>query len=104
MTEGDSRPADLMEIPDPPKLLRLGTLQRHLEAQGTSFATLLDEVRRDETERYLRDSDIPLGQLAGILGYSEQSVLSRSCQRWFGTSASAYRRSVRSQAAPPYPP
>lgn len=72
------------------------TLQRQLEAQGTSFATLVDEVRREDTERYLRDSDIPLGQLAGILGYSEQSVLSRSCQRWFGTSASAYRRSARS--------
>lgn len=67
------------------------TLQRQLTAQGTSFAGLVDEVRREEAERYLRETDVPLGQLAGILGYSEQSVLSRSCQRWFGTSASAVR-------------
>ncbi len=67
------------------------TLQRQLEAQGTSFATLVDEVRREEADRYLRTTDMPLGQLAGLLGYSEQSVLSRSSRRWFGTSASGHR-------------
>jgi AraC-like DNA-binding protein len=71
------------------------TLQRQLASVGTSFAELLDEVRRDETERYLRETEVPLGQLAGILGYSEQSVLTRSCQRWFGGSPSAVRRSLR---------
>ena len=30
MTESDSRPADLMEIPDPPKLLRLGSMIKNL--------------------------------------------------------------------------
>lgn len=70
------------------------TLQRQLEAQGTSFAALVDEVRRDEADRYLRTSDMPLGQLAGLLGYSEQSVLSRSSRRWFGASASAHRRAA----------
>lgn len=68
------------------------TLQRQLEAQGTSFAALVDQVRREEADRYLRATDMPLGQLAGLLGYSEQSVLSRSSQRWFGASASAHRR------------
>lgn len=84
------------------------TLQRQLEAQGTSFAALVDEVRRDEADRYLRSSDIPLGQLAGLLGYSEQSVLSRSSRRWFGTSASAHRRAAvrggREGAKPRTPP
>ena len=68
------------------------TLQRQLEAQHTSFAALVDEVRREEADRCLRTTDMPLGQLAGLLGYSEQSVLSRSSRRWFGVSASAYRR------------
>lgn len=70
------------------------TLQRQLAAQGATFAGLVDEVRREEAERYLRESDVPLSQLAGILGYSEQSVLSRACQRWFGTSASTVRSRV----------
>lgn len=77
------------------------TLQRQLAARGTSFAGLLDDVRRAQLEHYLRDTEIPLGQLAGILGYSEQSVLSRSSRRWLGMSPSSYRRAAR--AAVPAP-
>jgi AraC-like DNA-binding protein len=68
------------------------TLQRQLAAQGTSFAHLVDEVRRDEAERYLRDTDMPFGQLAGLLGLSEQSALSRACRRWFHATPSEVRR------------
>jgi transcriptional regulator GlxA family with amidase domain len=56
---------------------------------------------REEAERYLRDTDMPLGQLAALLGYSEQSVLTRACRRWFGTSATAQRQVLRERAAPP---
>jgi AraC-like DNA-binding protein len=72
------------------------TLQRHLAAQGTTFAELVDGVRRDEAERCLRDTDLPLGQLSGMLGFSEQSVLSRACRRWFGAAPREVRRSSRS--------
>ncbi|XTP35418.1 AraC family transcriptional regulator [Mycobacterium sp. TJFP1] len=71
------------------------TLQRRLAAAGTTFDRLVDEVRRESTRRYLRDTDMPMGQLAGVLGYSEQSVLTRSCRRWFGASPVALRRSLR---------
>lgn len=75
------------------------TLQRQLAAQGTSFVHLVDGVRKEQMEHYLRDTDVPLGQLAGILGYSEQSVLTRSCRRWLGMSPSAYRGVSRLQGA-----
>jgi AraC-like DNA-binding protein len=68
------------------------TLQRELAAEGESFASLLDQVRREEATRYLLETDVPLGQLSGLLGYSEQSVLARACRRWFGSTASAFRR------------
>lgn len=71
------------------------TVQRHLAARGTSFAELVDQVRHDEAERYLRDTDMPLGQLAGVLGFSEQSVLSRACRRWFDAPPSQVRRALR---------
>ena len=74
------------------------TLQRQLAAQGTTFADLVDQVRQEEAERYLRDTDMPLGQLAGILGFSEQSALSRACRRWFGDSPRAVRTKL--QTAP----
>jgi AraC-like DNA-binding protein len=76
------------------------TLQRQLAGHGTTFEALVDEVRRDETERYLRGTDIPLGQLAGVVGYTEQSALTRACRRWFGVAPLAFRRQAR-VAAPP---
>ncbi|GAB4586921.1 AraC family transcriptional regulator [Nocardia sp. IFM 10818] len=71
------------------------TLQRRLTVEGTTFTALVDEIRRDEAEHYLRDTDIPLGQLATLLGYSEQSVFTRACHRWFGTSAATHRSTLR---------
>ncbi|WP_203338749.1 AraC family transcriptional regulator [Nocardioides limicola] len=70
------------------------TLQRRLAAQGTTFAELVDQVRRDEAERLLRDTDMPLAQLAGVLGLSEQSALTRACRRWFGAAPSQLRRAT----------
>jgi AraC-like DNA-binding protein len=72
------------------------TLQRQLAQVGSTFADLVDDVRREEAQRYLTDSRLPLGQIAGLLGYSEQSVLSRSCQRWFGRSPSRVRADAAS--------
>ncbi|HJQ06137.1 MAG TPA: AraC family transcriptional regulator [Nocardioides sp.] len=75
------------------------TLQRQLAAEGRTFADVVDEVRRAEAEQHLGGSTMPLSQVAGLLGYAEQSVLSRSCQRWFGKSPSAYRREAMSGSA-----
>ena len=60
------------------------TLQRHLEREGETFDRIRDAVRREKAEHYLCNTDLPLSQVARIIGYREQSILSRSCQRWFG--------------------
>lgn len=70
-------------------------LHRRLAAEETTFAAVVDGVRRDAAERYLRDTDISLSHLTRELGYAEQSVLSRSCRRWFGRSASSHRTALR---------
>jgi AraC-like DNA-binding protein len=67
------------------------TLQRRLRGEGENFEAIKDEVRRDAAVRYLRETRLPLKTVAGQLGYSELSVLYRSCQRWFGRSPSAVR-------------
>ncbi|MEE3853123.1 AraC family transcriptional regulator [Gordonia sp. LSe1-13] len=67
------------------------TLRRRLVAEGTTFNAVVDDVRREMAEHYLRDPDITLSHLARELGYAEQSVLSRSCQRWFGSSPGTLR-------------
>ncbi|MEE3849363.1 AraC family transcriptional regulator [Gordonia sp. LSe1-13] len=71
------------------------TLQRRLAAEGTSFADIIDGVRRELTEHWLRDTDMTLTHLAHELGYSEQSVLTRACRRWFGVGPTRYRAAHR---------
>lgn len=68
------------------------TLQRHLTVENTSFEVLREAVQKELAQRYLCETRIPLSQLAGLLGYSEQSVFSRACRRWFAMTPSALRR------------
>ncbi|MCV6972056.1 AraC family transcriptional regulator [Mycobacterium bohemicum] len=76
------------------------TLQRRLADEGTTFFELIDGLRRDTAEHYLRDTDIGLSHLTRELGYTEQSVLTRSCKRWFGTGPAAYRRRLQPRRHP----
>ena len=62
------------------------TLQRRLAEAGTSFQTELDTLRRQLTENYLRDSQMPLTNIASLLGFAEESTFYRACQRWFQLS------------------
>ncbi|WP_024802562.1 AraC family transcriptional regulator [Nocardia sp. BMG51109] len=68
------------------------TLQRRLAAEGTSFAAVLDDVRRTEARRYLTATDLPMTQIARLLGLSEQSALTRATRRWFHATPSTLRR------------
>jgi AraC-like DNA-binding protein len=68
------------------------TLQRRLKSEGKSFEGIRDEVRREVALRCLNNPDIPLTRVAEKLGYAEQSVLARSCFRWFAASPRELRR------------
>jgi len=68
------------------------TLQRHLAAEGSTFETIKDAVRKEIALQYLRETTIPLAKLASMLAFPEHSALTRSCRRWFGVPPSAIRR------------
>ncbi|GAB3290166.1 AraC family transcriptional regulator [Parahaliea aestuarii] len=67
------------------------TLQRRLADEGQRYDTLLDTVRRDQADYYLRQRGLYLSQVSGLLGYAEQSAFNRACRRWFNTTPRAYR-------------
>lgn len=67
------------------------TLQRRLEAEGTSFDAIREELRRRHVLHYLSGTRLPLSQVSGMLGFSEQSALTRYCRRCFGRTPSAIR-------------
>lgn len=67
------------------------TLQRRLQAEGTSFQQLLDDTRRELAQQYLRKPRNSLQHVAELLGFEDQSNLFRACKRWFGESPGRYR-------------
>lgn len=68
------------------------TLQRRLQAEGCSFAELIDELRQEQFQALIAmPNGLGLTRIAHVLGYAEASVLSRSCKRWFGVSPRAMR-------------
>jgi AraC-like DNA-binding protein len=71
------------------------TLQRRLARQGGTFERLLDDVRRDRARHYLGESNLALGQIATMLGYSQQSCLTRASARWFGAPPRAVRTAAK---------
>lgn len=70
------------------------TLHRQLARIGTNFEQLRDEVRRNLCLRYLARTDLTVTQVAGRLGFSEGSVLTHACQKWFGKSPRELRREL----------
>ena len=60
------------------------TLQRRLVDEGVRCADIIDRERRAQAARYFAEPGLHLSQIAGLLGYAEQSALNRSCRRWFG--------------------
>lgn len=69
-------------------------LQRRLSVERTTFAEVVDRVRRETAQHCLGNPDITLAHLTRQLGYAEQSVLTRACQRWFGTTPTNYRAAL----------
>ncbi|RJF91615.1 AraC family transcriptional regulator [Sphingomonas cavernae] len=72
------------------------TLHRRLKAEGTSFQQIKDEVRGDIMLYYLQQTDLDFAAISEKLGFAEQSVMTRSCNRWFAASPTRVRAGQRS--------
>ena len=70
------------------------TLQRKLQAAGTSHQQLLDDMRRELSVYYLQEEQIAITEVAFLLGFSETSAFHRAFRRWMGTSPGEFRRSA----------
>ena len=68
------------------------TLKRQLATEGTSFSTLVDEVRYRHATSLLSRTDYTLEQIADELGYSDVANFSRAFKRWSGRSPSSWRK------------
>jgi AraC-like DNA-binding protein len=66
-------------------------IQRELARENICYKDLVEEVRKDLALVYLESRELPLSEIAFLLGYSELSAFSRAFSRWTGQSPRAYR-------------
>jgi AraC-like DNA-binding protein len=67
------------------------TLIRRLKHSGTSYQALVDEVRSRLAGEWLRDTDLPLAEIAHRLGFTDASNFSRAFRKWYGCAPGVYR-------------
>jgi len=75
----------------PHKFISVRTLQRRLQAEGLVFEKMVDDVRREQALALLENPTLPMADVAGLLGYVEQSSFSHAFRRWTGVSPRAWR-------------
>ena len=68
------------------------TLQRRLLDEGVNFGELFQNVRRELAQNYIDDSQLSIGEIAYLLGFSDQANFTRAFKRWFGAPPSDWRR------------
>lgn len=71
--------------------LHTRSMQRQLHDEGTTFGAILEDERRNLAARYLSEPDLPVAQIARLLGYTEQSAFARAFRGWFDLTPRAYR-------------
>jgi AraC-like DNA-binding protein len=83
------------------------TLARRLSSEGVTFSGIMEELKADLAKSYLNEEDLPISQIARLLGYREVSAFTRAFRRWTGMTPSRLRKnyfrsrpSVRSRSKP----
>lgn len=67
------------------------TLQRQLQAEGTSYQAVLSDTREKLARRYLSDRSLPTSQVAYLLAYDDTNSFYRAFRRWTGLTPDAAR-------------
>jgi AraC-like DNA-binding protein len=75
------------------------TLQLRLKRRGTSFQAIVDAVRIELAEKYLRQSRLSAAEIAELLHFADSSALSRFMRTKAGATPSEIRRSAGQGAA-----
>ena len=67
-------------------------LRRHLAREGVALNDLISEARLVVAEQLLEQTNLSLGEIAGVLHYADPSAFSRAFRSWTATSPSEWRR------------
>lgn len=91
-----------------PQLARLfglheRALRRRLLAEGTSVQALARKTRFDLAAQLLRDTRLPLAEVAAAMHYADATAFTRAFRGWAGTTPGAWRAMQRAPLDPSGP-
>lgn len=75
------------------------TLQRQIEAEGSSFQAILQETREALARHYLESTVLTAAEIALLLGYDDPNSFSRAFKSWTGTTPGTIRLGRQSSTA-----
>jgi AraC-like DNA-binding protein len=75
------------------------TLNRHLQALGTTFRDVLEDVRYEAACQLLDSTELPLDDIADALGYAGVSPFTRAFRRRAGMPPGQWRRHANASSA-----
>jgi AraC-like DNA-binding protein len=71
------------------------TLRRRLQQEDhTRFQDIIDDMRCELAVSYIRDTELALGEIAFLLGFSSPEAFQRAFKRWTGSAPGGYRRGI----------
>jgi AraC-like DNA-binding protein len=68
------------------------SVQRYLQQDGTTYAEVLNDVRRSLAEAALRDTSTSIASVAQSLGFADQSAFHKAFTRWTAMTPGAFRK------------
>ena len=74
------------------------TLSRRLSEEGTTFAEVVEHLRRSLAAQYLNESGFTLAEIGWLLGYEGPTSFNHAFKRWTGRSPSVARNEMRAPA------
>jgi AraC-like DNA-binding protein len=68
------------------------TLQRKLNVEAETYQSVVQSVRTDLADHYLKKSHLSLGEISFMLGFQETNSFIRAYSRWKGVSPGVFRQ------------
>lgn len=74
------------------------TLRRHLQQEGTSYQTVVDNFRFDLAAEYLASDDLAAKEIGFLLGFRDTNAFRRAFKAWSGQTIQDYRKRAMARA------
>lgn len=85
--------AEIPKVEDVARKIGVSTrsLQGLLKEEGTSYQSLLNEVRKEVSIKHLKNKKFNVTDVAFLTGFSDLSVFSRSFKKWTGLTPTQFQ-------------